>query len=284
VSNSHSVEMDVVDPVDDDKGSPSPQRRSSTLCAVDNEFEHRFKLSSKLPLCATIIDHLDDPTQQCIAIRRRFVESNAEFAVNISGLRRRQLMELELDALSAAELKHVFDASYHAVYRMLQLDSFQRFLSTASSADKLCRRIARKKKRKKRRHTKSRERARRTLSSPRAKDSNVGLKPIGMLQSSSLSVLEQNEHSHQISASASLELYESENELSVKSRTPSMSPSPSPRSRTMDDHKMADPFHTLSESPSGDANDDVTPDLTMERSVHDVLHGAWKRTCDLKCC
>merc|ERR1719393_597348 len=112
-----------------------------------------------------MIDHHGDAVQQALLIRKRFIETKAEFVINVSGQRRRQIMKTDFASLSAGELKHVFDGTYHAVYKMLQLDSFQRFLSTTSSADKLCKKILRKKRRKRRLHkTKERTMSKRKTS------------------------------------------------------------------------------------------------------------------------
>ena len=113
-----------------------------------------------------------------------------------------------------------------------------------------------------------------------------------MVKSMSLTVFDREQgHSASRSASSGEELYESDNELSVKSQTPSISASPSLPSQTLDEKKLADPFNPLTDtlshdSPSVDVSVVVMPstDLSIEHNLHNILHGAWRRTCKCTCC
>ena len=232
----------------------------------EDKYEYRYGLSSKIPLCATIIDCNGEPIKQAMEIRNKFIYIKSEYGINLSGSKRKILLKTDFNKISTMELKHVFDAAYNEVFVLLELDSFQRYLET-SSANKLIKRISRKRK-KRRQRAKSKERSKLKKEREKAKHrqnqsvspglkatQNIEMKPIPMKKKLSLSV------SYEMSAS------ENEND-----HIQDLSTSTSVRG-IYNEEQLADPFNNLYPSDNSVSKQE---NMTLERNVHNILHAASK--------
>mmetsp|Transcript_21390 Transcript_21390/g.18849 ORF Transcript_21390/g.18849 Transcript_21390/m.18849 type:complete len:486 (+) Transcript_21390:2-1459(+) len=267
----------------------------------NDKYDYRFHLSSNIPICATIIDHPSEPIKQANTIRDKFIANpKSELGINISGSKRKQIMQIDFNSMSNMELKHVFDSCYNEVFRLIELDSFQRYIdmaSTSKTVHKLLKKIL-KKKRKARNRAKSRERARskrgkererhhdkekeksRKGARDRISSASPSLKPIvamqPMFKQISLSSAQKSASLCSFNIDDVSDMSDMEEENSVN---PSMSKTPSPEiphSKDFDEEQLADPFNNLYRSNS--ASTSQRNNTTMEHGVHKALHKVSKHS------
>ena len=280
------------DPSDDNKHNDNDNETD------DDDREYRFQLSSSIPVCATIIDNSDDTIKQATAIRDKFIpvkDANGwrEFSINISGSKRKHLLQIDFTKLSNVELKHVFDNAYHEVFTLLELDSFQRYIASAAtskSVQKLLKKIT-KKKRRQRQRAKSREkrqskkerqhrhskkkghRDRISSTSPSLRPVSA-IKPLPMIKNISLGSEQKS-----LSLSLNFEDMSDMSDMEEESVNPSLTKSSAspgmPTTADVDEEQLSDPFNTLYHTHSISKSQ---TNATLEDNVHNVLHAASTKT------